>query len=698
VADPAPPPPRPPWHVGIDVGGTFTDVVLIDAAGAVRSVKSPSRPDDPAAGVLEALARTAAEIGGDLGALLAHTALLVHGSTVATNTILEHTGARVGLLCTEGFRDALEIRRGIRKNPWDHRTPYPEVLVPRFLRLPVRERIDRHGAVHTPLDPASVAAALAEFGRERVEAVAICFLNGYLNPVHEAAAAAEVRAARPGLWVSVSSEIAPVAGEYERVSTTVIDAYVAPRLNAYLRDLARRLAELGLATPLLLVKNNGGTASVDEIGRTPAALTLSGPAAVVGALRHYAEALGRDDLISIEIGGTSCDVVLMSEGAVPVTDSLAIGGYDTLMPSVEVHTVGAGGGAIAGVDRAGVLFAGPRGAGARPGPAAYGQGGVDPTVTDAEIVLGRLRSGLYAGGVLALDADLAARAVRDKVAAPLGIPLDQAAAGIIQVAEQRMLHAVQTMSIQRGFDPRRFTLVAGGGAGGLHGVSVARALGCPAVYVPRLAGVLCALGMLHADVRHDYVRSHLAELATVDRAALEARFVALKDEARHALGRDGFAAAAMRFERALDLRYRNQQWDVRVALDGDGRFDADRVRAAFEDSYDRLYGHRQPESVVEIVKIRVTGMARPPVPPPALPAPSARAPVPREERRVWLDATNGWRTVPIHAGPALAPGHRIAGPLVVEERTTTILVGVGDTLVIDRAGNYLVHLGTGSAA
>jgi len=680
--------PRPPWHIGVDVGGTFTDVVTIDAGGVIRSVKSPSQPADPTAGVVAALDRMAAAAGMDTRALLHGCALFVHGSTVATNTILEHTGARVGLLCTEGFRDALEIRRGIRLNPWDHRTPYPPVLVPRFLRLPVRERIDRIGAVHTPLDDGSVRAALRTFRDEGVEAVAVCLLNSYLNPIHETAVAALVRTEAPELRLSVSSEIAPVAGEYERASTTVLDAYVAPRLVAYLRQLADRLAALGLARPLLLVKNNGGTAAVDEIA--PVSLTLSGPAAVVGALRRAAAALGHDDLISIEIGGTSCDVVLMAGGAVPVTDGLAIGGYDTLVPSVEVHTVGAGGGAVAGVDKAGVLFAGPRGAGARPGPAAYGLGGAEPTVTDAAIVLGRLRGGLYAGGALALDATLAERAVREKVADPLGLSLDDAAAGIVRVAEQRMLHAVETMSIQRGFDPRAFTLVAGGGAGGMHGVAVARALGCRRVYVPRLAGVLCALGMLHADVRHDYVASHLAPLADVDPAALAARFAAMEETARATLAREGFAAGDIAVERALDLRYQSQQWDVRVALAG--AFDPAAIRIAFEESYERLYGHRQPESVAEIVKLRLVGIGRLPLPPPVRLARAAAPAQPSQMRSVWIDERHGRRDAPVYAGPDLAPGHRLDGPLVVEELTTTIVVGAGDVLEVDDAGNYLVHL------
>jgi len=693
----APLSPVPPWRIGIDVGGTFTDVALIDSAGGIASVKSPSRPRDPGEGVIAALAAIAQSLGLGTEELLRGCALLVHGSTVATNTLLERTGARVGVLITEGFRDSLEIRRGIRINPWDHRTPYPPVLAPRYLRLPVGGRIDRHGKEHTPLDETSVARALEVFAAEQVESIALCFINSYLNPDHERRVAEILRGELPHMPISVSSELAPVAGEYERLSTTVVDAYVAPRLVTYLVGLAERLAALGLSRPMLLVKNNGGTATVDEIVREPVTQTLSGPAAAVGALGYFGNALGVRDLISVEVGGTSCDVVMMVDGQVAVTDRLTIGDYDTLVPAVEVHTVGAGGGAISGVDRAGVLFAGPRGAGAVPGPACYGKGGEDPTVTDAQLVLGRLRAGAYAGGALTLDGDLAIRAVSEKVAVPLGLSLQDAAAGIIRVAEQRMFHAVSFVSIQRGIDPRGFTLVAGGGAGGLHGAALGRMLGCRTLYVPRLGGVLCALGMLNSDVRHDDVRSFLAPLDHEAGNQVESRFEAMTADASEALLREGFSDDKMRFERDLDLRYQNQQWDVRVRLAPGEPLDPDTARARFEEEYERLYGHRQPETKVEIVKLRLTGfgvlptLPTPPAPDPGAAAPEA--PEPLEIRPIYMDAARGMADAPVYAGIDLVPGHVLAGPLVVEEQTTTIFAGLGDRLEIDHAGNYLIHLG-----
>ena len=684
--------PVSPWRIGVDVGGTFTDVVVIDATGSIGSVKSPSRPRDPTAGVIAALELAADSFGFSLGALLSDCALLVHGSTVATNTLLEHSGARVGLLATDGFRDSLEIRRGIRENPWDHRTPYPPVLVPRYLRLPVIGRIDRHGEEHTPLDEDTVTRALETFRAEQVESVAVCLMNSYLNPAHERRVGELLRAAAPELWISVSSDLIPIAGEYERLSTTVVDAYVAPRLVSYLKSLAERLTGLGLSRPMLLVKNNGGTATVDEIVREPVSQTLSGPAAAVGALRYFGDSLGSHDLISLEVGGTSCDVVMMAGGEVAVSDRLSIGQYVTVVPSVEVHTIGAGGGAVAGVDPARVMFAGPRGAGAVPGPACYGLGGEEPTVTDAQLVLGRLRAGPYAGGALTLDDELAAQSVADRVAGPLGLSIADAAAGIIRVTEQRMVHAVGFVSIQRGIDPRGFTLVAGGGAGALHGASVGRLLGCRAVYVPRLAGVLCALGMLNSDVRHDLVRSYRVALDDADAADVERGFSALRQEAAESLTREGFGDGDTRFERELDLRYQNQQWDVRVRLPGSGPLDAGAIRALFEADYDRLYGHTQPETRIEIVKLRLTGLGILPTLPAAESVSAANSPEPIETRPVYIDASRGMRDAPIYAGSDLAPGHELVGPLVIEEETTTVFAGPGDRLSVDAAGNYLIDL------
>jgi N-methylhydantoinase A len=684
------------WRIGVDIGGTFTDLVAVDPAGAIRVFKVPSVPADPAAGVLAALDLAAPAIGLDLRGLLSACAIFAHGSTIATNTLLEKKGARVGCLTTAGFRDSLEIRRGIRENPWEHRVPYPPVLVPRYLRRPVRGRIDSDGDELAALAVEDVADAARRFRDDGVEAVAICLFNSFLDDRHEAQAAAALARYWPGDWITLSSRLAPIMGEYERSSTAVMNAYVAPRTVGYLRALNDRLARQGLLRPILMIQNNGGAISVDQVAERPVTLLLSGPAAGVGALGYFARSIGSDDLISMEIGGTSCDVILMSGGKVAFTDQLEIDRYHVVVPSVEVHTIGAGGGTIAGVDAAGLLFVGPRGAGAQPGPACYAKGGTEPTITDAQLVLGRLKAETYAGGAVPIDPDLAADAIDRVVAGPLGLAREAAAAGMIRLMEQKLLHAVQRISIERGHDPRRFTLVACGGAGPLHGAEVGRRLGCRRVYVPRLSGAFCALGMLHADVRHDYVRVHLDQLDNSDARRIAAVFAELEHQAADTLAREGFAAGAARFSRALDLRYIGQQWDITVPLAG-GAPDPIATRRAFEAEHDRLFGHIQPDGVIEITKLRITGTGA--LPPLALPRPprATGTPVPAERRRIWLDEAAGWVEMPVYDGARLDPGHALDGPAVVNEATTTVLIGAGDRLDVDGAGNFMITLRGGSA-
>ncbi len=677
-------------RIGVDVGGTFTDLVVVDEAGALTAFKSPSNPGDPEAGVLAALDLAAAGLGLARRALLARCAAFVHGSTIATNTMLERKGARVGLLTTEGFRDWLELRRGIRANPWDHRSAFPEVLVPRRLRLPIAERIDQDGTVLRPLDAATVAAAAGILRAAAVESIAVCLLHAYRNPEHERAVAALLGEMMPGVPVSLSHAVAPVMGEYERGATTVLNAYIAPRVVPYLRALEARLATEGLGPRLMLVQSNGGAATVDAIAERPVQLLLSGPAAGIGALRYFGRDAGAENLISIEVGGTSCDVTLARAGAVGMTDLLDIDGQTVVTPAVEIHTVGAGGGTIARLDAAGMLVAGPQGAGARPGPACYGLGGERPTVTDCQLVLGRLKPGPYAGGAISLDLARAEAALRTQVAAPLGIDLDQAAAGVLRLVEQTIQHAVERVSIERGYDPRDFILVAAGGAGPLHGPATARALGLGRVYVPRLAGVFCALGMCNADLRQDQVRSWLADLDGSDPAALRDAVAAMRQAAEEALARQGFAGAEVATEVSIDLRYPGQQWPITVPC---GSLTPAAIRDAFERAYRQLYGFVQEGARIETVNLRVAGIGR--VPPLALrpPPPAEAPPAPVATRPVWIDAETGRAEAAIFDGAALRPGHRIAGPAIIEEATTTLLIGSGDTLTVTGAGNYLIEIG-----
>ena len=677
------------WRIGVDIGGTFTDLALLAPDRTLRVLKVPTIPQDPSEGVIHALERAANREGLRTRDLLRSCSLFVHGSTIATNTVLEGKGARTALLTTEGFRDALEIRRGKRDDPWKHRSPYPPVLVPRALRRPLRGRIDRAGREREAMQVDDVDAALERLRGESVESIAVCLFNSFLNDAHEREAVDRVRSRFDGA-VCASSAVAPVMGEFERASTTVLNAYVAPRTLAYLHKLQERLASLELGVPLLLVQSNGGAISIGELGERPVTLLLSGPASGVCALDYYKSAIGSDDLVSMEIGGTSCDVILMSRGKVAFTDLLDIGGYQCVTPAVDVHTIGAGGGTIAHVDPAGLMQIGPRGAGARPGPACYGLGGTDATITDAQVVLGRLHAGAYAEGAVRIDADLARAAIERCVARPLSLSVERAATGIVELMDQKLLHAVQRMSSERGHDPRRLTLVAAGGAGPLHAVAVARSLGCAQAYVPRLSGAFCALGMLNASVRHDFFRMHLAELAADCAIALEPLFAALEEQARAALRREGFREGAIRLGRALDLRYRGQQWDIPV--DVERALDPDAIRESFDAEHGRLFGHVQPGGAIEITKLRVSGVGAIEPLVHAKPPRAAAMPKPRERRNVWIDARAGWRETPIYAGCALQPGHALDGPAIVDEQTTTLLIGCGDRLDVDPTGNYRIAL------
>lgn len=681
-----------PYRVGVDVGGTFTDLVLVDANGKVQAFKSPSVPSNPTEGVLAAVELAARTLGSSTEAFLPDVELFVHGSTVATNTLLEKKGAKVGLLVTEGFRDSLEIRRSIRENVWDHRKPFPEVLVPRYLRLPVKERLEQDGSVRIPFDPASVAEAARVFAEEKVDAVAICFLHSYANPAHERAAKAELNKLLPDVWVTASSEIAPTIGEYERTSTTVVNAYVAPRVVPYLESLAGRLSALGLRRKLLMIQSNGGAISIDEIGHAPAALVLSGPAAGVGSLKFFGQDTGSEHLISIEVGGTSCDVTLMQKDAVSMTDQLVVDGYHLNIPAVDIHTVGAGGGTIASVDGAGLLNAGPEGAGSMPGPASYGRGGERPTVTDAQLVLGRLKAGPYAGGAISLDLDKAVKAIETHVAKPLGLSVEDAAAGIIQLVEQNILHAVEQASLEKGYNPRLFTLVAAGGAGPLHGPATARLIGSPSLYVPRLAGVFCAFGMCNSDLRHDYVRSWLTDLDASDTSkagSIGQAFKELEASASEVLAREGFKGDKAVLVRAYDLRYFGQQWTVAVDCPST---DPTVVRAAFETIYQRLFGYVQPNGAIEVVNLRLAAIGKLDALEVAQVPPAVSDPKPQSQRKVWIDRDIGFAETPVYDGTILTPRQRLTGPAIIEEATTTLFVGPGDELRMTDAGNYHVTI------
>jgi N-methylhydantoinase A len=672
------------YRIGIDVGGTFTDLVAVDAAGRVALAKAPSTPVDQSQGVMDGLEQLAAALGMELQGLLGQTERIVHGTTVATNALLERKGARVGLLTTEGHRDVLEMREGLKDNRYDLRQPPPEPLVPRHLRLGVRERMRADGRIATPLDPDSLAAAIAELARAEVDAVAVCYLHAWRDDRHERQTAAALRAALPSAYVSLSSAVFPQIKEYERVCTTVVNAYVGPALERYLGRLETSLVEAGYRGPVLIIQSHGGVATIADSVRLAAGGVLSGPAGGVAGSRHAARLIGQPDLIVFDMGGTSTDISLVVGGAAQIASDRRLAGQRVALQALDITSIGAGGGSIARVDPGGVLHVGPESAGADPGPACYGQGGTAATVTDANLVLGLLHPDSFLGGRARLDRG-AAEAAIDGVAAALGVERMAAAEGIRRVIEARMAEGIRLVSVRRGVDPRRFAMLAFGGAAGLHVTAIARQLGLGRVVVPRLAAVLSAWGMLTSDLRYEVARSHVGDASQLDAAALRQLYDELEAEGRRRLAAASFEGPAQ-VQRSADMRYGEQIFEVNVALEGIDWAAPDlleQLAAAFHRRHEELYTYAMPDQEAVLVNARVAVIGTLPDPPrePELPDRSAAAP--RTRRPVYL---GGWREVPVFDFDDLAPRQTIDGPAVIEAATTTVLLRPSDRAQVTEIG------------
>src|SRR5215469_15901334 len=551
--------------IGIDVGGTFTDLVAIDTSGHTVFAKSLSTPQDQSIGVMAGLEELARRLNLSRADMLAETQRLVHGTTVATNALLERKSAKVALLTTQGHRDVLEMREGLKPNRYDLRSPPPEPLVPRELRFGVRERLKPNGEVLTPLDEASLAEAIASIKTSGATSVAICFLHAYRNPAHEIAAAERIARELPGVSVSRSSDVLPQIKEYERVSTTVVNAYVAPVVRGYLERLEKRLAEAGLKGSLFIVLSHGGMAPVAEAARLAAATVLSGPAGGMSGCRRCADMLDIADLVAFDMGGTSTDISLIADGSVTLSADGGLAGQRIALRSLDICSIAAGGGSIASVDSGGIFRVGPESAGAMPGPACYGSGGTAATVTDANIILGYLDVAAFMGGRRILDRS-ASEAAIDRLATSLGISRTEAAAGIYRLVNLKMADGIRMMTLRRGVDPRRFALLSFGGAAGLHCAEVARELDIGRIIVPIEASVLSAWGMLMSDLRYEVSRTHFATGSRTTASELCEIFKNLERQAADRL-RSWFDGP-IKVERSAEMRYGEQIFEIDVPLDG----------------------------------------------------------------------------------------------------------------------------------
>lgn len=683
---------RATYRIGIDVGGTFTDLVAVDQNGTTTLGKSPSTPADPSIGVLEGLDVLAAALGLDRASLLAQTERIVHGTTVATNALLERKGARVGLLTTAGHRDVLEMREGLKpEDRYNLRLAAPEPLVPRKLRLGITERIRADGSVLTPLDEASVVNAVEAMTRAGVTSVAICFLHAWRNAAHEAEAARIVRERMPGVFVTASSEVYPQIKEYERVSTTVVNAYVGPVVAGYLGRLEGRLKETGYHGPLFIMLSHGGVAPVEEAIRLAAATVLSGPAGGVAGSTYAAVLLETPNLIPFDMGGTSTDISLIRKSTPGLAIDRGIAGQRIALPSLDIVTLGAGGGSIARVDGGGVLHVGPESAGANPGPACYGRGGSEATVTDANLMLGLLDPAGLLAGEMKLDRAAAEKALAE-LGHTLGLDAVSAAAGVQRVINARMAEGIRLVSVRRGIDPTAFALLAFGGAAGLHATAVARQLSIPRVVVPRVASVLSAWGMLASEIRFETTRSHIGDAAAMTSEGLRAIFGEMEEVARARLKAvfDGPIAMA----RSADMRYGEQIFEINVPLDHIDWSAADlgqRVADAFHARHEELYTYAQRTNEVVLVNARVAAIGKLPELPrePVLNARDVAPPVRRQ--RVHIDGA--WTEIDVHAFETLSPGQVITGPALVEGATTCVLIEAADTARVTPHGWLDIALG-----
>ncbi|MBI3089200.1 MAG: hydantoinase/oxoprolinase family protein [Candidatus Tectomicrobia bacterium] len=682
------------FRLGIDVGGTFTDFVLMDGEGALWPFKVPTTPADPSQGLLEGLRAIAAARRVELRDFLRAVEVIVHGTTVTTNALLTGQGARTGLLTTKNFRDALEMRRGIREERYNNRYRPPDPLVPRDLRLPVEERLDHTGAALTALRDDDVRAACAAFRDEGVRAVAVCFLHAYANGAHEQRAAELVREHLPDAYVTVSSELLPQPRFYDRISTTVVNSYVGPVLRRYLRSLTASLADAGFTGHLLVMASNGGVLTPEVAQRMAATSLLSGPAAGPLAGARFAAHHQHADCITVDMGGTSFDAALVKDGAPLTVRDARLNRHLVALPMLGIHTIGAGGGSIGWIDAGGFLRMGPQSAGADPGPACYGRGGDLPTDTDACLVLGYLNPDYFLGGELRLDVEAARRAIRRRIAEPLGLGVEAAAAGMFRIICVNMAAGIREVTVERGLDPRDFPLVVAGGAGPVHAAAIARELDIPRLIVPKESSLFCAYGMLLSDFKHDFVNAAYGRLAELAPTVFPRVFRDLEERGARLLVQEGIAAEAVELRHAIDLRYEGQIDEVEVQITRREVETADvtSITRKFHERHDQLYGYALEGETVWMLNARLTCIGHTSKPPqkPAEPSGEPIEALRKGWRRVALPGDGEFRKVPVYDGDRMGAGHSLRGPALVEQVTTTLLLPPGFNLHCDPYGSYVL--------
>lgn len=680
-------------RIGVDSGGTFTDVCLFDeGSGGITVWKVASTPADPSAAIIQGL--TEALTG--VGRAASDVAYFGHGTTVATNALIQHRGAKTGVITSDGFRDLLEIGRQKRPDLYDLQADKPPALAERAMRIEVPERLRHDGRVATPLDEDAVRLAARRLRDAGAEAAAICFLYSFLDPAHERAASRILAEELPQAFICTSHEVAPEFREYERLSTAVVNAYLGPVMAHYIHGVAARLRELGVIAAPLLTQSNGGVIGFDAAARLPVRTVLSGPSTGVVGARVTARLAGVDDIITFDMGGTSTDVALLQDGQARQAREAVVHGYPIKAPMLDIHTVGAGGGSIAFVDAGGLLKVGPRSAGADPGPACYDGGNEEATVTDANVVLQTLNPSHLLGGRMPVKRELAMAAVR-RLAAALGMEPLIAADGIIAIATANMARAIRVISVQRGYDPRDYTLVAFGGAGPLHAARLADELDIRRVLVPRNPGILCAMGLLLADLRADFAATRLLPLSTAALGDVKALFTSLRGQCASWFDAVDIAPAARRIGLSVDMRYAGQNYEIAVPLSPGPVTSAtlDRLAAGFVEAHRRLYGFAAEEEPMQLVTFRAEAIGL--VPKAELPPFPDAGPDPAAaligERSVWQRDAMDFVRCPIYDRHRLAAANRIAGPAIVEQMDATTVIPRAAVATVDPYLNLMLELG-----
>ncbi len=688
------------FNLGIDTGGTFVDLVVMDGQGNMRIFKSPTTPRNYLTGILQALELAAAELHLSLEELLADTTKFIYGTTIATNYVLEGKGrGRAGLLATKGFKDTLHIRRGIRRSVFDTQDPFPEPAIRRHQIREINERVDWAGNILVPLDEDEVrrvAAALVQdshAGDMELEAIAICFMHSYVNPVHERKAAEILRDMFPKLYITASVEVAAEIREYERTSTVAFNALMGKIFSAHLRELEKGLRDRGLRVPPQVILSSGGISGIADAGSRPVNSLFSGMSGGAIAARHYSSLIGAPNIMSVDMGGTSFDVGIIRDGVAGTTLFSQVNDYPILGERLEIHSIGAGGGSIAWVDEHGILKVGPRSAGADPGPCCYGRGGTEPTVTDADVVLGYIDPGYFLGGRIKLDAARSRCAIREKVADKMGISLVEAAGGINKIVDNNMVNAIRLLTVERGADPRDFALLAFGGAGPPHAAAIFRELGAERLVVPPNAAVFSAFGMLVTNLRHSYSRTHRAFLRQLDLSRANELMSEMKRRALVTLEEEGVPPERMRFEASMDLSYEGQIHNLNVPVSS--AVITPRVLKEAEESlakkYESLYGLHE-ELPVQVVTLRLNGVGE--VHQPSLkrypPGTSDASPALKGRRQAWFEEKRGFIDTPVYDSSLLKPGNQVEGPAIVESAATTLVLPPGLKAVWDEYLNAVI--------